>query len=851
MDKDKIREIIKDINVKELIEKETGVSFSRNNTMCCPIHHEKTPSFSYNSKTNRFKCFACECSGDAIDFIQAYRGVDFIQACKYLGLEVDEDRAATEALKDRIIEFALKYRKDFTFKAIYPFKDVNGNILYYKVKLVNKEKPSCKITPYYSVVDGEIRAERNCPEVPYNLPGVINSLQNRYPVLVVEGEKDVDTLKSFGYQAISIKNVANGYDFSFMRNSNVYFIGDTGEAGDKYRKFVKNSIFDYAESYHEVKLKGIKDLGDNKDVTDWIVTGNTKKDLQTCMYKSLDLKNENELQQDCNGIYKTVFKKIEGEIEKIKVYITNFTLLEAKKISYIDEDKEGIELLCVTKDGFIEKRIGETSVFNDVRTFKTFLGRMSLNFKGDIKDLSRFQEWIDDYIINETQILYTGVKFKDGMFITQEGTTTKDKYIRSTTANVDIPTDINGIDLITKEELQELLPHLFKYNSLNNCICILGTIIHNFCYELAKKNGVKLHHLMVIGESGAGKSTLKRDVIAPLLGYPSGYEGMAIDNITKFALLKAVSNGNLTKVFDEYKPSQMNSNILSMVSSIFRNLYDGMDAERGKKDQTTIIYKLTTPIVVFGEENTHQTEKAVMERSLICYLSKSTRPTDGIKSIEYLTSHRDTIVKLSNLIVNEVLNMTNADYMERRNFYKGISPLKDRLLNTHVNACVGMDVLNSAISRVGVKLIDMDYIGAVADTIKANVMNDGEELNADYEDMLVKFNDVMETYYDLRDDENIIYIDGSNNKTYIRVAHMIDRLSKYIKDYGIEFKLLSKNDFIKRCEAAGYITCKSKGVKVNGNNIRYQEFDTDKLSRLGCSEMIPRNYDNAKLSLVK
>ena len=49
----------------------------------CPFHQEKTPSF-FIFSSNRFKCFGCGEHGNAIDFIQKQKGLNFPQAVKFL-----------------------------------------------------------------------------------------------------------------------------------------------------------------------------------------------------------------------------------------------------------------------------------------------------------------------------------------------------------------------------------------------------------------------------------------------------------------------------------------------------------------------------------------------------------------------------------------------------------------------------------------------------------------------------------------------------------------------------------------------------------------------------------------------
>jgi len=50
----------------------------------CAFHHERTPSFSVNRTTQRFKCFGCDATGDAIDFLARFEGLSFFQALKSL-----------------------------------------------------------------------------------------------------------------------------------------------------------------------------------------------------------------------------------------------------------------------------------------------------------------------------------------------------------------------------------------------------------------------------------------------------------------------------------------------------------------------------------------------------------------------------------------------------------------------------------------------------------------------------------------------------------------------------------------------------------------------------------------------
>ena len=68
----------------------------RNFMACCPFHKEKTPSFSVSPSRQRFKCFGCGKSGNAIGFLMEYENLDYPEAIRRLaaiyGMEVPEER---------------------------------------------------------------------------------------------------------------------------------------------------------------------------------------------------------------------------------------------------------------------------------------------------------------------------------------------------------------------------------------------------------------------------------------------------------------------------------------------------------------------------------------------------------------------------------------------------------------------------------------------------------------------------------------------------------------------------------------------------------------------------------------
>jgi len=55
-------------------------------TALCPLHEERTPSFTVYIGTNRYHCYGCGASGDAIDFIRATEKIDYAEAVRRLAV---------------------------------------------------------------------------------------------------------------------------------------------------------------------------------------------------------------------------------------------------------------------------------------------------------------------------------------------------------------------------------------------------------------------------------------------------------------------------------------------------------------------------------------------------------------------------------------------------------------------------------------------------------------------------------------------------------------------------------------------------------------------------------------------
>ena len=860
---------IEEIDLKQLIENETGERFNRAKKIKSPFNSsDDTPSFSiyFNSNLNKwkFKDFSTKEEGDALDFIQIYRNLDYVQAREYLGMEVEKTEA--ENFEDKVrsyIDYQLQsFRKGQKLLGIFTFVDRNNNPIYCKAKFIKSDGK--KETPYYSIDEtGQVINSRGHEEVPYNLYNVIKAIENDKRVIIVEGEKDANTLNSLlrmhGYVSTSLKGCK---DLSYLQieGAKFLFLGDTGEAGSKYEKDIKDALKPNASEFRIVRLPGIKQLGDNKDVTDWLETGHTKEELLIAFKRSLDLKSLHELQQDAEGIYMPYVKEEDGEKTVKKCRYTDFTIEDAYRLKMVDEDREGIKVVFKNvKSGKMYERVGDVKVFNDIRSFRNFLGTMDLNFTQDkTSQVVKLGKWINDYWAIDNQEIYKGVQFKpigpNLSLITPQGAITSKGTNTDFKTNDNVKLEVLEHNPITKEEMQELYKYLFKFTSPEKSLTIIGTIINNLCVYQCEELGISLHHLMIVGGSGSGKSHILKKVIAPILNLNES-EINDIGNTSKFAFEKSLSTGNYTKIYDEFKPSMFSSQSkIKDLSGVLRNLYDRQTFSRGFKSFEVKSFRYSCPIVLAGEESYPNSESALINRSAICYISKEERTKKNTEAMEWLEDNKELLNKFGRSLVNMILNLPIEEYKELRKSKRDKFTVNDRVLNTAINISTGIEIYNKLLTSIGLEnLVLQGYEKYIEANLKEEVLDGGEETKSIVEQMLLLFDEmVADNRVPYSGDVVRRYRKNNADTDYllIRTSEMINQIHTFCKQVGsAELIPLKLRDFNKQSKKSRYkVTTKdgkeriSQYVYVGANDKKstwFDVYDLNKIRKLGCDTLAP------------
>lgn len=237
----------------------------------CPLHKEKTPSFRVNPAKGLFKCFGCNQGGSVIDLVSLAEGISAGDAMKKLS----EDRKFPSVQRYQAPQRPAEPEQKAQWKEVcaYDYHDTTGRVVYQVVRY-RDEVTGKKTFKQRHVENGKTVWGMNGVErVLYGLPRVMKC----GVVWVVEGEKDADTLRSFGFAATSnvggAGNWLEGYTEA-LRGKDVIICGDNDEPGEKHVKQVSEALAGKVKVLRIVKVPA-----PHKDITDYVES--IKGDLES------------------------------------------------------------------------------------------------------------------------------------------------------------------------------------------------------------------------------------------------------------------------------------------------------------------------------------------------------------------------------------------------------------------------------------------------------------------------------------------------------------------------------------------------------------------------------------------
>lgn len=172
------------------------------------------------------------------------------------------------------------------YQALYTYHDASGNMLFQVVRAAGAKKTFFQRRPDPVQPGKWINDLKGVDPVLYRLPEVTKAISARLPIYLVEGEKDVETLRRYGFVATCNRGGAGKWDDSYsaaLKNALVIVIPDNDLAGRNHADLVSTRLAGYVQRLHRVELPGLPERG---DVTDWFAAGHTKDELTAFTVKA-------------------------------------------------------------------------------------------------------------------------------------------------------------------------------------------------------------------------------------------------------------------------------------------------------------------------------------------------------------------------------------------------------------------------------------------------------------------------------------------------------------------------------------------------------------------------------------
>jgi AAA domain-containing protein/CHC2-type zinc finger protein/Toprim domain-containing protein len=216
--------------------------------LCC-FHDENNPSFNFNIRNGRYFCHGCQAKGDIFSFF-----------AKHNGLNIKSD--FQKILKGIASDFGIQNgKKETNIVAEYIYSGPGGKPKHKVARTDNKD-----FYQSHYINDQWVKGIKGIETVPYNLPEVIKADE----VMIVEGEKDVNSLKNIGFVATTNAMGAGKWKDSYnkyLEGKNIVLIPDNDSEGKKHMQNIAQSLDGQAKG---LKWLELPDLSEKGDVSDFI-----------------------------------------------------------------------------------------------------------------------------------------------------------------------------------------------------------------------------------------------------------------------------------------------------------------------------------------------------------------------------------------------------------------------------------------------------------------------------------------------------------------------------------------------------------------------------------------------------
>jgi len=240
----------------------------------CPFHEDSGRHFYVNAETGFYTCQRCNASGDVFTFLHERHGLDFQTALARLAERAGLSNGNGNGHKKKAKDDHARAIPD-NIRQKYHYTDEDGLYLFSTVRFEESGRKKTfrqwrwdeKAQNYIQNIDG-VRL------VPYNLPDVLQAKE----VFLVEGEKDVESLRALGLVG-SCNPMGAGkwkgeYNIHFQ-GKHVVILPDNDQPGQDHAAMVCEALYSVAAGVKVVELP----VPPKGDVSDFLAAGGTRDAL--------------------------------------------------------------------------------------------------------------------------------------------------------------------------------------------------------------------------------------------------------------------------------------------------------------------------------------------------------------------------------------------------------------------------------------------------------------------------------------------------------------------------------------------------------------------------------------------
>lgn len=461
-----------------------------------------------------------------------------------------------------------------------------------------------------------------------------------------------------------------------------------------------------------------------------------------------------------------------------------------------------------------------SAAFASVPKFKAELkriGGLDMTFDGTESDLSHIQNYMNNKYREYNRckgVSYVGMYKLDGEWVYVGTDGAIDKKGNPITNLVSILEDndalnsgIIGTKLISGNELIEISENLFRFNTYERTIAIIGWVCACFLKERLRHRQTKMSHLVLAGAAGSGKSETLEKIIQPIFSLTGS--GIGCKGLTNFSTLKSTSSTNLLPIiYEEYKPHKLSPAELNIISGLLRNTYDYQSSQRGRVDQSVVNYVRRSPIIVVGESSFDET--AVKERIIDVQFAEGDRTETHTKCFKALAKKGEILNRLGKGLLLLAMNLPDNELdamIEQSRVFDSLE-FEPRVTLGISNVKLGILFLKALYGEYHLDFEELTGVtdNLVYDSLVSGTINamDGSTKTRSAVDLIIQTFDKMalkNTAY-----ENMYYlIDKSKKQLCLRINLLYDEFTKYVRDHNItDIEVLACRQFTKQLRKEKY-----------------------------------------------